>query len=157
MNPYKTMYVLPKDTYMALLKTSSLQSPLTPSQSPSTPSQSLSNVCPVCDLDFKHQNILAHHMKSHVIGHKCNICGKVFEHESNLHKHLVTHELQAHPMVGLELSESQKLPPLSKVKELLRCTICDKKMKHKRNLTRHMKTHNNNTLKFTTSKWETLH
>lgn len=50
--------------------------------------------CPICGKEFDNENILAHHLKSHVDGFKCNICGKVFKHKRNLAIHLKAHPLQ---------------------------------------------------------------
>jgi uncharacterized Zn-finger protein len=170
MNPYEVMYVIPKDHYQTLAGVSSvsIQSPPTTAPPPST-------LCPVDDRDFKHPNILAHHMKEHT-GPKCNICGKGFKHRASLRKHLRRHTLQAGPppapatwagpgtgpptpaaragpgsgpSVG-KGREAAGSPPLE-----LRCAVCNKKMKHKRNLTRHMKSHRGS-ISFKASKWETL-
>src|SRR6266849_692695 len=104
---YKTMYVLPKEKYEALLNTSQsspvqshsspVQSHSSPVQSHSSPLQSPVSLCPVCGRDFLNPRTLAHYMKSHVSGHKCNICGKVFQHMRSLRRHLATHRLQAAP------------------------------------------------------------
>lgn len=176
MNPYQVMYVLPKDRYQALLaKSVSVQSPSSPAQSLSTPAKSPASLCSVCGLDFKHPNILAHHMKSHYVGHKCNICGKVFKQSTGLQRHLRTHAPQAPaagqggapsapgagrtpsaPGPGRAPSAPGAGRPLAPPPPPeLRCSVCNKKMKHKRNLTRHMRIHSN-TLKFKASKWETL-
>src|SRR5277367_2012854 len=94
MNPYECMYVVPKDRYMALVG----KAPLTPVSHEASPVTSAtahfsnisspSSLCPVDGRDFKHPNILAHHMKEHVNGVKCNICGKVLKnascHKSNV-------------------------------------------------------------------------
>src|SRR6266853_5499706 len=135
--PYKSMYVLPKETYKSLVSQSSpAQSHFTPTQS-----QSTSHRCSVCGRDFKNSNILAHHLKSHVDGFKCNICGKVFMHKSSLHKHLKEHG-------------SQSTTTTTTVSDL-HCPICNKRSTHKRNLSRHIRSHASN-LKFKASKWETL-
>ena len=176
MNPYEVMYVLPKEQYMAL------QSQVRPM---SAPAPSPSTLCSVDGRDFKHPNILAHHMKEHS-GPKCNICGKTFKHRPSLRKHLRRHALQAGPpatqagpMAGLPATQAgpragppatqagpRAGPPAARVGAApsaeagpppleLRCAVCNKKMKHKRNLTRHMKTHKTK-FQIKASKWETL-
>ena len=157
------MYVLPKDRYKALVgksQSSPIQSPSTPNDSQSTTVQSPVSLCPVCGLDFKNSNILAHHMKSHVAGHKCNICGKIFKSEGGLRKHLIMHGPQAEPppdppRIG-PVSRPEPIGPSKRLQhEELHCSVCDKKVNHKRNLSRHMRIHKN-TLKFKATKWETL-
>src|SRR5277367_4262152 len=92
MNPYECMYVIPRDRYRALV-----------GKSPGDSSLSLpaahSSLCPVDGRDFRHPNILAHHMKEHVNGIKCNICSKTLANASSLRKHLRRHRLQAGPGV----------------------------------------------------------
>jgi len=102
MNPYQVMHVIPKEQYRQLTR-SSLQSPVSleaaqsslPAAHSSLPAAQ-SSVCSVCGRDFKHPNILAHHMKEHT-GPKCNICGKSFKHRDSLRKHLTRHPPQAGP------------------------------------------------------------
>src|SRR5437773_2229812 len=79
---YKCMYVIPKKLYKSLITVSSESQ----SSLKSPPSEAV-----VCGKDFKHSNILAHHMKSHVDGYKCNICNKVFTHQQELQNHLTQH------------------------------------------------------------------
>jgi len=171
MNPYECMYVLPKDQYRALVGKPPLNNFVTHSSrgdshfSPDVSHSSLpanqSSLCSVCGRDFKHSNILAHHMKEHVSGLKCNICSKTMKNSSSLRKHLIRHRPQAGP--GAEPSAARAGPFGSKAgrpqaaepSPELRCGICDKKMKHKHNLTRHMKSHTT-ALPFKASKWETL-
>src|SRR5438552_7346410 len=161
MNPYECMYVIPKERYEALLKSS----PSTHGDSLSTITSSPSTLCPLDGKDFGHPNILAHHLKAHLDGIKCNICAKVFKNKSTLKKHLTRHA--AEPRRALEpetalLSSHSSLPPLNDAlkhtpiptKEL-HCSVCSKKMKHKRNLYRHMKTHQN-IFKLKIAKWESL-
>ena len=95
MKAYESMYVIPKDRYLAMIG----KSPSTPAQSHSTSDMPhstsviyLASLCPVDGKDFKHPNILApHHLKSHVNGLKCVLCGKVLKNKSSLRKHLKRH------------------------------------------------------------------
>src|SRR2546428_9667731 len=88
-NPYQNMHVLNEDEYKQY-KQYKAQNP-----TPIAPSQpELTATCPICGRKYPNQNILAHHMKSHVDGYKCNICGEVFKHKRSLKKHLKTHPLQ---------------------------------------------------------------
>ena len=176
MNPYECMYVLPKDQYKALVgKTQQLtnshthfsrgDSLVSPDANHSSLPANQSSLCSVCGRDFKHPNILAHHMKEHVNGLKCNICSKTLKNSSSLRKHLTRHRPQAGP--GAEPSAARAgpfgpkagpkpgRPQAAEPSPELRCGICDKKMKHKHNLTRHMKSHTT-ALPFKASKWETL-
>ena len=186
MNPYECMYIVPKDRYRALVGKPPLTnssapfshtpSPISHAASPSTQASSPSSLCPVDGRDFKHPNILAHHMKEHVNGVKCNICGKVLKNMSSLRKHLRRHGPQVDAPVevgppaaraGLPAVRTGPPPPHAgpvgpgarpshvAPPPQLRCSICNKKMKHKRNLTRHMKIHKSK-LNFKASKWETL-
>ena len=151
------MYVLPKEKYKALLnqsQASSIESPVTSIDSHSTNAPFPTSLCSVCGLDFKHLNILAYHMKSHVVREKCNICGKTFKHKRGLRRHLLTHRLQAGPPVEPPMAAAMQGEPLAPPQEL-HCSICNKKMNHERNLTRHISIHKN-TLKFKATKWETL-
>jgi hypothetical protein len=81
------MHVLNEDEYK-LYKQYKAQNP-----TPIAPPE-LTATCPICGRKFPNENILAHHMKSHVDGYKCNICGKVFKHKRSLKKHLKAHPLQ---------------------------------------------------------------
>ena len=108
------MYVLPKEKYEALInqsQSSPIESPVSPNHSHSTSAQSPASLCPVGGRDFLNPNTLAHHMKSHVSGHKCNICGKVFKHARSLRKHLLTHRLQAKPPLEVESTEVDMAGP----------------------------------------------
>src|SRR5438552_1886436 len=100
MKVYKSMYVVPKERFLSMIG----KSPSTPAQSLSSPDQSHStndvspsSLCPVDGRDFKHPNILAHHIKSHVNGLKCNLCGKILKNMSSLRKHLKRHAPQVPP------------------------------------------------------------
>ena len=83
MNPYKCMYVMPKDRYRALVGKPPLTNSVTPftpvpspvshTASPFTPTSSPSSLYLLVYRDFGHPNILVHHMKEHVHGIKCNI------------------------------------------------------------------------------------
>ena len=177
------MHVIPKEQYRQLTRPS-LQSPISleaaqsslPAAHSSLPAAQ-SSVCSVCGRDFKHPNILAHHMKEHT-GPKCNICGKSFKHRDSLRKHLTRHPPQAGPGAEPPATRAGPFgawagppaaragPPAARAgppagtgrtgpPPELRCSICDKKMKHKRNLTRHMKSHITD-LPFKATKWETL-
>src|SRR5277367_6114472 len=98
MNPYECMYVVPKDRYMALVGKAPVSheaSPVTSATAHFSNTSSPSSLCSVDGRDFKHPNILAHHMKEHVNGVKCNICGKVLKNASSLRKHLQRHRPQA--------------------------------------------------------------
>jgi uncharacterized Zn-finger protein len=159
------------------------QSPVRPMQSPigamSAPAPSASSLCSVDGRDFKHPNILAHHIKEHS-GPKCNICGKTFKHRPSLRKHLRRHRPQAGPGAGPPAAQggppaAQGEPPAAGPPATraasragaapsaeagpppleLRCAVCNKKMKHKRNLTRHMKSHKTK-FQIKATKWETL-
>ena len=78
--PYKRMFVLDEDEYKEFKQyKANLPTPAT---------------CPVDDKAFVNDNVLAHHMKSHVNGFKCNICGKVFKQKRTLTLHLKAHPLQ---------------------------------------------------------------
>jgi hypothetical protein len=81
-NPYKRMYVLDEDDYKAFKQYKANL----PTQQGAT--------CSVDGKVFINENILAHHMKTHVNGFKCNICGKVFKQKRGLTLHLKTHPLQ---------------------------------------------------------------
>src|SRR5277367_1628762 len=184
MNPYECMYVVPKDRYMALVGKAPISheaSPVTSATAHFSNTSSPSSLCSVDGRDFKHPNILAHHMKEHVNGIKCNICGKVLKNASSLRKHLQRHRLQVAPPVeaaaragppgtkagppedwdgppaaraGPPAARARPPPPRAALPEL-RCGVCNKKMKHKRNLSRHMKSHKSS-FQFKVSKWETL-
>ena len=103
MNPYECMYVLPKDRYRALVgkppaaPSTHASSAVTHVFPPFTNTSSPSSLCPADGRDFKHPNILGHHMKEHVKGLKCNICAKVLRNASSLRKHLQRHRLQTAP------------------------------------------------------------
>ena len=83
--PYKRMFVLDEDEYKQFKQYKA--------NLPSQPEQGAT--CPVDDKTFVNENILAHHMKTHVNGFKCNICGKVFKSKRSLTAHLKSHPLQA--------------------------------------------------------------
>src|SRR5277367_7116552 len=112
MNPYQSMYVLPKSQYQALIasppsstnqaQSSAIKSRLTNNMSLSSNIDSPSTQCHVCGRDFIHPNILAHHLKSHVNGFKCNICSKSFKSKPALHEHLIAHE----PQIEIELDKT---------------------------------------------------
>jgi hypothetical protein len=168
MNPYEIMYVIPKEQYV------SHQSPPTTGAAPSTAPTPPSSLCSVDGRDFKHPNILAHHMKEHS-GPKCNICGKSFKHRASLRKHLRRHRPQAGPPAARAGPPPPRAgppaarvgppppragPPAARARPSapppeLRCGVCNRKMKHKRNLTRHMKSHIGS-ISFKATKWETL-
>ena len=139
---YKCMYVIPKKLYKSLITVSSeSQSSL------KSPSEAV-----VCGKDFKHPNILAHHMKSHVDGYKCNICNKVFTHQQELQNHLTQHATLTSKKY--DAMEEKKKPAAAAT--TLHCPICKRPSKHKRNLTRHIKSHDHNCLNFHCSNWMTL-
>src|SRR5271163_2328604 len=155
MNPCECMYVVPKDRYRVLVGKPPLTnssapfshtpSPVSHAASPSTQASSPSSLCPVDGRDFKHPNILAHHMKEHVNGIKCNICGKVLKTASSLRKHLQRHRLQVAPPVeaatragppgtkagppeawaGPPAARAGPPPPRAALPEL-RCGVCNK-------------------------------
>ena len=188
MKAYESMYVVPKERYLSMIG----KSPATPvqslpslEQSHSTNDVTPSSLCPVDGKDFKHPNILAHHMKSHVNGLKCNLCGKILKNMSSLRKHLKRHGPQvppspAGPLPGRKAAPSgpprgraapsgppregagplpgRKAAPSGPPREgagPLKCRVCNKNMKHKRNLSRHMRLHKNS-FTLKVSKWETL-
>src|SRR5277367_2511742 len=102
MNPYECMYVVPKDRYRALVGKAPVSheaSPVTSATAHFSKTGSPSSLCLVDGRDFKHPNILAHHMKEHVNGVKCNICGKVLKNASSLRKQLQQRRPQATPPV----------------------------------------------------------
>ena len=71
--------------------------------------------CSICGREFPNENILAHHLKSHVAGFKCNICGKVFQHNRSLTAHLKKHAPQVEPSKYSVLDSNmphQAAPPL---------------------------------------------
>ena len=79
------MYVLSEDEYKEFKRFKESHSTPTPVK------------CHVCGRDYPNENILAHHMKSHVDGFQCNICSKVFKSETALAAHLKRHPPQAQP------------------------------------------------------------
>ena len=79
-NPYKRMYVLSEEEYLEYKK----------NKSPNAQ-------CPVDGRVYPNENILAHHLKTHVDGFKCNICGKVFKSKKALATHLKHHKPQVQP------------------------------------------------------------
>jgi len=164
MNPYECMYVIPRDRYRALVGKSPGDSPLSLLAAHSSLPVAQSSLCPVDGRDFRHPNILAHHMKEHVNGVKCNICGMEFKNASSLRKHLRRHRLQAGPGAGsptaragprVESPAARAGPRVESPAAELRCDVCNKKMKHKRNLSRHMKSHKSS-FQLKATKWETL-
>src|SRR5258708_612203 len=97
--PYKRMFVLDEDEYKEFKQYKSNL----PSQQPAT--------CPVDDKAFINENVLAHHMKTHVNGFKCNICGKVFKQKRTLTLHLKAHPLQAQESNKSVLDNASVIPP----------------------------------------------
>ena len=88
-NSYKRMFVLNEDEYQEFKRyKSGLNLPTTET----SPSEGIK--CPICGREYPNENILAHHLKSHVDGFKCNICGKVFKFKKNLNVHLRKHAPQ---------------------------------------------------------------
>ena len=142
---YKCMYMIPKELYKSLNAVSSH------SQSSLNPVSQQQH----CEKDFKHPNILAHHIKSHVDGFKCNICNKVFIHQEELQKHLNQHAmLTSKKYEALEKRQTTTTTSAN----ILNCPICKKPSKHKRNLARHIRSHGQNCLSFNVanSNWKTL-
>src|SRR5438552_9749897 len=128
MKAYESMYVISKDRYLAMIG----KSPSTPAQSHSTSDMSHStsvispaSLCPVDGKDFKHPNILAHHLKSHVNGFKCNLCGKVLKNKSSLRKHLKRHGPQVPPSRAGPSPGRQAAPsgPPREGAEKLKCSV----------------------------------
>ena len=68
--------------------------------------------CPICGREYPNENILAHHLKSHVDGFKCNICGKVFKFKRNLTVHLRKHVPQVQPSEHSVLDNNMPNQPL---------------------------------------------
>ena len=85
------MFVLNEEEYKEFKRFKATQVP------PPPPPTSTTAKCPKCSREFPNENILAHHLKSHVDGFKCNICGKVFESKTSLTIHLKNHALQVQP------------------------------------------------------------
>ena len=83
------MFVLNEDEYREFKRYKAALPPPAPEAS-----SSLAANCPICSREYPNENILAHHLKSHVDGFKCNICGKVFKFKKNLTVHLRKHPLQ---------------------------------------------------------------
>lgn len=103
-NPYKRMYMLDEDEYKAYKQYKA--------NLPTQPEQGAT--CSVDGKNFVNENILAHHMKTHVNGFKCNICGKVFKQKRGLTIHLKTHPLQVHESEKSVLDDApaqESIPP----------------------------------------------
>ena len=66
-SPYKRMFVLTEEEYLDYKRHKEANR----HQEPAT--------CPVDGRIYPNENILAHHMKTHVDSFQCNICGKVFK------------------------------------------------------------------------------
>ena len=79
-NPYKCMHVLIEEEYQDFKKYKS--------------GILLAAKCPIDGRTFVNDNVLAHHLKSHVNGYQCHICGKVFKYRRSLITHLKTHSPQ---------------------------------------------------------------
>src|SRR5271163_1511292 len=124
MNLYECMYLVPKNRYKTLVGKLPLTNSLSPfillpclvshTASPSTQASSPSSLCPVDGRDFRHPNILAHHMKEHVNGVKCNICGKVLKNKSSLRKHLRRHGPQVAAPVEVGSPATWAGPPAAR-------------------------------------------
>jgi hypothetical protein len=88
------MFVLNEDEYREFKRyKSSLHHP-TSSDKEASSNLAGGAKCPICAREYPNENIMAHHLKSHVNGLKCNICGKVFKLQKNLNAHLRRHPLQ---------------------------------------------------------------
>jgi uncharacterized C2H2 Zn-finger protein len=87
---YKRMFVMNEDEYKEFKRFKA-------SQVPAPPPPSTIVKCPKCSREYPNENIMAHHLKSHVDGFKCNICGKVFESKASLTSHLKKHAPQVQP------------------------------------------------------------
>ena len=91
-NAYKRMFVLSEDEYKEFKRYKATQVPTSVD-----PHVANTVKCPKCGRDYPNENILAHHLKSHVDGFKCNICNKVFKFKRSLTKHLKQHAPQVEP------------------------------------------------------------
>ena len=89
---YKRMFVLNEDEYKEFKRYKATLIP-TLIETPT----SVTVKCPICGREYPNENIMAHHLKSHVEGFKCNICGKVFKFKRSLTAHLKKHAPQVEP------------------------------------------------------------
>lgn len=114
-NPYKRMYVLSEEEYLEYKK----------GKSPNAQ-------CPVDGRVHPNENMLAHHLKTHVDGFKCNICGKVFNSKKALATHLKHHKPQVQPSKhSIFDSTMPAMPPIPPIGQPTVSSKQPKKHKHR--------------------------
>jgi len=94
------MYVLNEDEYKEYKRYKATLAP-----------KEIAAKCSICGREFPNNNMLGHHLKSHVNGFQCNICGKVLKTKRALTLHLKQHPLQVETSSHSVLDKSVPLPP----------------------------------------------
>jgi methionyl-tRNA synthetase len=136
-SPYKRMFVLTEEEYLDYKRHKEANR----HQEPAT--------CPVDGHIYPNENILAHHMKTHVDGFQCNICGKVFKTKQALNSHLRKHSPQIRPSSHSIFDPPSLAPAILQtplVSQTAQLTVPNNIRKHK----------HRSVLNFDTSKWLTL-
>ena len=126
MNPYVSMHFLDDEEYKRYKVLTPFSQPAAATAVQLSEDAAAALRCDVCDRKgFAHENVLAHHMKSHRPGHACNVCEERLPTKRALKQHLREH--RRHPAIAINETAVET-----------KCPTCDKIVANKRALTRHI-------------------
>src|SRR5271167_4727478 len=146
---YKRMFVLSEDEYMGYKRYKATLAPA---------AHDTSVKCPVCGRDYPNENIMAHHLKSHVNGFKCNICGEVYTSKQSLTLHLKQHAPQVEPSKQSVLDNNMPNQPLHDAAPPMHISVSPMHhtKPHVHEATPRKKHKQKSVINFTVKKWLTL-